>query len=281
MEPKHTFEEWLNGEIVLKFADTLYNPETTKPPFIVDYSDFSNEDIDKIRHHQHSLFRQRVENLLVVFENEFKSGLQKSYVPELFYARTIELVNEILFGTSVDIELTNFEFRNLTFQNTHLKIIRNYATQFFMSGKEYQYENIQIDNSPYFDHSEIQLEVYTQALWEHLISLNTNKGKRGCQTETNWFKIGLLFANGKMDELLQKNNQIARRVSEAIGLSKSRPYISDSCANTKTGAKNIFANKNQIEFITKYCEENNIPIVPNFHRRVKGENQYEILKDSL
>jgi hypothetical protein len=267
MTTKYLFQDWLSGTIILKYADLFYNSKTTKSPTLVDYSDFDDFEAAKVKTHQQSLFKTRVTELVSGFGNEFTSNRSESQAQELLTVHTIDLINEILFGTHYGIEFTTFEFRNLTFLNSHLRKIRDFASQTIIGGIEYQYENIQIDNSPYTDHSYIQPEVYSQALWEHLKNLKKISSRRGPQTETNWFKIGLLIANGEMEKLIEQHQSNFHSISREIGMPKSRPYISESLGGGSYGGKNIFTSPKKIAFIKEYCEENNITISALFLQR--------------
>lgn len=267
MITKHLYQDWLSGTIILKYADIFYNSETTKPPTLVDYSDFDDFEAVKVKNHQHSLFKNRVNQLVSKFSDEFTSNHLQSQAKELITVQTIDLINEILLGTHYGIEFTTFEFRNLTFQNSHLRKIRDFASQTIIGGIEYQCENIQIDNSPYSDNSYIQPEVYSQALWVHLKNLKNISGRRGPQTETSWFKIGLLIANGEMEKLIVKHQSNFHSISREIGMIKSRPYISESLGGGSIGSKNIFTSPKKIARIKEYCEENEITISALFLKR--------------
>ena len=116
----------------------------------------------------------------------------------------------------------------------------------------------------HFDSNQIYCEQYAQALWEQLGLLKNIQIKSTPKTETAWFKIGLLFANGEMDSLMTKYNGNTRAISRKIGMPNSRPYISESVANSTTSFKNIFNAADKIELIINYCTGHNIPIVDSF-----------------
>jgi hypothetical protein len=84
-------------------------------------------------------------------------------------------------------------------------------------------------------------------------------------TTSNWFKVGLLFANGEMDILRTKFNNNATQISKHLYGDKwgsYRPYISESIA--KTTNKNIFSNQSKLQKINDYCISENIPRVEGF-----------------
>ncbi|OUR93999.1 hypothetical protein A9Q87_04645 [Flavobacteriales bacterium 34_180_T64] len=87
-----------------------------------------------------------------------------------------------------------------------------------------------------------------------------------------WFEVGVLFASGEMDILIEKHKSNATRIAkERFGenWSKYRPYISDSIGNITNGDKNIFSRNNRLLKIEKYCLENDIPITEYFSKQIK------------
>ncbi|HXH18882.1 MAG TPA: hypothetical protein VNJ07_07330, partial [Chitinophagales bacterium] len=89
---------------------------------------------------------------------------------------------------------------------------------------------------------------------------------RADYTKTNWFKIGLKFANGEMDKLLEKHNptQVAKNLGNENGY---RPFISATLGKTK--GNNIYASRDKMEKIQAYCQENNIATTPHFNAAYK------------
>jgi hypothetical protein len=264
MKPNYTYQEWLDGSIVLKYATVFFNEKNDKHPILVDYSDFSIQDEAKIKKHQQLLFREGVTDLLAKWQLDFDLQSQKSQNKVVLNVNRIALIEEVLFGKKIGIEFTNFEPYDLVFYSNDLIEIRDYATRIIIDGQDYQYKNVQSPNSHYNDSSKIQCELYAQALWEQMKLLKDIPNHRPPKTERNWFKIGLLFANGEMDELIEKHKMNTTAIAREIGMLKSRPYISDSMSNFSNGVKNIFANAAQLAFIKDHCEKNDIPIVDTF-----------------
>jgi len=269
MNNKYSFEDWLNGSIILIHSSIFYNSGNTKKPIIVDYSDFYEEDAIKVKNHQRLLFQQRVKNLLSTWQEKFAQSHKTSERKEAFTANTIEYIEEILFGKKNGVHFTTFEPYNTTFQNSDLNEIRDYAANFITGGQEYNFQNVQIDNSKYIDTSKIQFELYAQALWEHLKKIKNISKAQPKVYERDWFKVGLLFANGEMDKLLEKYIS-CRKIAKEIGLENSRPYISESIANVINRKQNIFASQKKVDSIIEYCIQNEIPIVKSFYERKKS-----------
>lgn len=98
-------------------------------------------------------------------------------------------------------------------------------------------------------------------------------------TDSLWFKVGLLYANGEMDSLIKKqsvNNKLNfSEISRELGNESYRPYISESYNDSAKTDKNIFSIKSKVSFIEHYCKNKNIPIVESFKNRQKGKKRYE------
>ena len=107
---------------------------------------------------------------------------------------------------------------------------------------------------------------------EHIF-VNVDKKIHNNFTNTNWFKIGLLFANGEMDILLKKfdNNgtKIAKKLGNGPGL---RPFITEGIGiNKKKSDKSIFSNKDKRRQIITYCNQNNIKVIQSFIDKIPIE----------
>ena len=79
-----------------------------------------------------------------------------------------------------------------------------------------------------------------------------------------WFKVGLLFATGKIDMNINNHNESSNQLAIKLGNKNFRPYISESLSRTNTKDKNIFSNNKKLLMIYKHCEENNIKVVDKF-----------------
>jgi hypothetical protein len=86
-----------------------------------------------------------------------------------------------------------------------------------------------------------------------------------------WFKIGLLFATGEMDDLLKANDRNATKIAKELGEANLRPYISDSIGQNLNSDKNIFGSREKMSNIINYCKENKISIIPGFIKRLPSE----------
>lgn len=86
-----------------------------------------------------------------------------------------------------------------------------------------------------------------------------------------WFKVGLLFATGEMDELITKFNKNATKIAIHLKAPNYNKYILATMHNYKetNSDKNIYANSEKMQMIINYCKEQNIQVNPNFIARLK------------
>ena len=83
----------------------------------------------------------------------------------------------------------------------------------------------------------------------------------------NWFKIGIEFANGKMDALKKKHASNYTHMAEELyknNYKSYRPYISESYNDKSKSDKNILSNKNKVALIHEYCIDNRIEMTADF-----------------
>lgn len=87
-----------------------------------------------------------------------------------------------------------------------------------------------------------------------------------------WFNVGVLFANGEMNQLKIDFNSNATKIAKfkfGEKWKKYRPYISESINNTTNSDKNIFSNNTKLQEIKEHCLLNKITITPDFTNKIK------------
>ncbi|MDT8413646.1 MAG: hypothetical protein RQ875_14360 [Vicingaceae bacterium] len=89
-----------------------------------------------------------------------------------------------------------------------------------------------------------------------------------------WFKLGLLFATGKMNEYLNPNNTTLKdnyspsKIAKELGNESFEKYIlatiNNYSLNNSNANKNIFNSRDKMLKIINHCEINNLAIDPYF-----------------
>lgn len=117
----------------------------------------------------------------------------------------------------------------------------------------------QIDEPQVFDLQEWAIEV--QQAKKEKEAIYTSK-----DLEKIWFKVGLLFATGEINELLSMFKSCTQIAKFKYGdnWKSYRPYISESKSKTNLNRKNIFSDQLKINKLTQYCTHNNLPICSDF-----------------
>ncbi|MCM4161865.1 hypothetical protein FHG64_15995 [Antarcticibacterium flavum] len=86
-----------------------------------------------------------------------------------------------------------------------------------------------------------------------------------------WFKVGLTFATGEAQKGYNNHQNYTRLASELGFKDTDRPYFSESFSAYSTDSKNIFAQPVKLDLLLKHCKENNIPLDPDFVKRLPNE----------
>lgn len=138
---------------------------------------------------------------------------------------------------------------------------KKWLQQKFISQVKYIQDQISEKESLLFDYN-IRLKRYPKP---------ENKVKNN--QEKIWFKVGLLFANGKMDELLEYFNDSVTKTAEHLEKPNYNKYILATKNNyTKTNSdKNIYSKRSKMIEIINYCKKNNIVVTEDFINRIPSE----------
>ncbi|MBR9847529.1 MAG: hypothetical protein GYB35_16150 [Algicola sp.] len=87
-----------------------------------------------------------------------------------------------------------------------------------------------------------------------------------------WFKVGIEFANGEIDNYLELSS---REIAEKIRLPKSEKYVLNSYDSSDNYQKNIFNKRHdKALIIIEYCKIKNIHVVDSFYQRA-GLERYK------
>ncbi|UFH45371.1 hypothetical protein LNP27_09515 [Flavobacterium galactosidilyticum] len=122
------------------------------------------------------------------------------------------------------------------------------------------------DNNKYKEH-------LTRLLEGNNIPFVNQKENSSIQSEDKylnciWFQIGLVFVNGKAQELYEKyklEKGHFLKITLELGFKKTdRPYFSETLNNSTINSKNIYRSANKMKTIYKYCLENQISLNDSF-----------------
>ena len=271
---KHTFKDWYKGNVTLKYAKSVFINENK--PKLVSWDEFIKTDVVKIKEKQKEIFRKTVDSKLESFKNRFFERYKNSIFKEELLETEKREFADILNGPIPDVDLIVSKNIDVLFEREDLLEIQSYYKNTIVGGCDEGFDFVQSPKDNYQDVSKTPSQAYAIVCFKYLewlfenFKVTDNHSKDA--TEFLWFKVGLLFANGEMDSLIEEskceNIPNFSAISRKLENINCRPYISESYYS-KNNRKNIFLSKSKVSYLEKYCKENNIPIVESFKAYVK------------
>jgi hypothetical protein len=271
---KHTFKDWYKGNVTLKYAKSVFINENK--PKLVSWDEFIKSDVVKIKEKQKEIFLKTVDSKLKSFQKRFFERYKNSIFKEELLETEKREFADILNGPIPDVDLIVSKNINVLFEREYLLEIQSYFKNTIIGGCDEGFDFIQSPKDNYQVVSKTPSQAYAIVCFKYLewlfenFKVTDNHSKD--PTEFLWFKVGLLFANGEMDSLIEeskdKNIPNFSAISRKLKNMNFRPYISESYYS-KNNKKNIFLSKPKVSYLEKYCKENNIPIVESFKAYVK------------
>ncbi|OWW24062.1 hypothetical protein B4Q04_18335 [Zobellia sp. OII3] len=102
--------------------------------------------------------------------------------------------------------------------------------------------------------------------------LNSSVNKAKDEKDEYWFIIGVKFATGEINQLLQDNEGNASKTAKELGNANYRPYISETTSDTnKISSKNIYNSRNKMTKIIEHCKNKNLEVTSDFVNRLPEE----------
>ncbi len=135
------------------------------------------------------------------------------------------------------------------------KLIDVKKLQLLLRKHNQSFEEIQITKA--------EIDNLYKEIFESKTENPSNKADK--KTETHWFKVGLEFAKGTIQELNKSQGLSYTEIAIKLGNKNYRPYISETLSNKPTNEdKVIYNDKAKMEFISEYCQANKILICEDF-----------------
>ncbi|WP_040252386.1 hypothetical protein [Psychroserpens mesophilus] len=292
---KLTFKEWYDGDVTLQYAKFIYKGKEKKEdkedkPELVSWDDFSDEDVDQIKKKQKEIFHEIIKLRLDKLKVNFKESYNRSQIKgELLEIEKQECINILSAPIPQSQKIISKEW-NVLFELDDLLNIQYYFKNVILGGNDDGYDFIQSPNDKYQDITKTPSEAYAQLLFDYFQWLDdsfksldensdqekNNKSKKRDKTKMLWFQVGLLFANGEMDRLINRYQvgDLASyaAISKELGNENFRPYISESIHGSNKNDKNIFSDRKKLQSIIDYCESEGISIIDSFTMRM---NKYK------
>lgn len=285
----YTFENWWNGEVALVYS-TIYS-EKGDDPLLVKWEDFYSDDVTRIKEKQKELFNEQVKNLLNPVILQFIERYKFSKIKSLFLKSEIKQCKEVMFGkipNNITVHLNQWKIR---LDNQYLSDIQYFVERTIKNGIQEGFDFIHSPNCKYQDRRNPDSRIYAMFVWEYFVwikEFELNEKPKSNEASTSfksekvkseqsklYFQVGILFANGEMDRLIEKHKKDGMAnytaIARELGNKSFRPYISESMSGANNSDKNIFANKTKLNLIKEYCKSNGITVVDSFNDRIVEE----------
>lgn len=283
---KYTFENWWNGDVMLVYASTVRNKG--EEIISVDWFEFSDTDVQKIKSKQNSIFKGKVRKLLGNQTKEFTKRYKKSEMKDILLLDEIRQCKDIMFGKIPNVNIVFLRYWEIGVEYTYLSDVQRYIKRTIKKGLDDGLGYIHSPNSKFEDKSKPDSRIYARFIWEYYgwiknFALNENsKSESVLDSDSNnriikeqsklYFKVGILFANGEMDRLIEKHKKDRMAnytaIAKELGNKSFRPYISESISGANKNNKNIFSNNTKLKLIKTYCESNGITVLDSFINRI-------------
>lgn len=294
----YTYDNWWNGDVTLVDATRYF--EKGDEPVIVNWEDFSESDVNRIKEKQMELFKAKVNALLNPVIKQFNKRYEASKMKSTYLRDERKQCWYVMFGELPNYEIVQLNQWRISHTNQYLSDVQDYVERTIKNGIDDGLGFIHSPNCKYQDISKPDSRIYAKFVsmyfnWLNKFNKEEESKKRILKAKEEierlekdtlklidnniaiqnrfWFKVGLSFANGEMDALIlkYKNGTMTNytAIAKELGNINFRPYISESMGGTKINDKNIFSNKGKIEFIENYCESNAITVVESFYKRKK------------
>ena len=293
---QYTFEEWKEGKFSIYYFSKV--PKLLGDDIVqnqipsVNWQIISKNEVELIKAEQVKIHKSKVDEGFNSLVNCFSRRVDISQISNILIDSEIKEVEKIVeYSSFINEEVFYVDFEVIRLDS--IKIAKIYPfilnlkrgivlnTDYISFPKswtkrEWSNYNIVIAESIWLYYNWLN-ELYSNE--NKKLDIQTKSPKTDYKT-TNWFIVGLAFANGKMDELVEmskkeKNNTVNFLfITRKMGDDSHRPYISQSYANYKVTDKNIFSDLSKINKIINHCKVNNIEIKDSFFKQV-DERTYD------
>lgn len=203
----YTYKNWLDGEVVLRYATIYKSAEIKTNPIIVDWKNFKEEDIKKIKLKQIEIFDTQ-KNIFVSKERDrLSKNYKNSSFKEKFISHNLTLWNEILSGklsklTALDSYCTSDN--SITFPSIHYQEMIVYYNSFKIGGLQYDFSNVHSENCPYKLKTHLLPEIIVEVILTLKNEFDEWKSDIPPKEKTKETKYRLMFKDAQAESLFFK-----------------------------------------------------------------------------
>ena len=169
---KYTYDNWWNGEVTLNYARKVWTKEDA--PIIVEWLNFDEGDVAKIKEKQKDIFEQKVTDCVIEIKSNFLKQFEGSLMKGELWRDEIQQCWDIMFApipNATEITLNHWDF---SFPLGDLMEIQRYIKRKIKKGIQDGYDYIHSPNCKYQDINYRHPQVYAQFVWDYHQWLETN-----------------------------------------------------------------------------------------------------------
>lgn len=203
----YTYKNWLDGEVVLRYATIYKSVEIKTNPIIVDWKNFKEEDIKKIKLKQIEIFDTQ-KNIFVSKERDrLTENYRNSIFKKEFISKSFTLWNEILSGkllelTALDSYCTSDN--SITFPSIHYQEMIAYYNSVKIGGLQYDFSNVHSENCPYKLKTHLLPEIIVEVILKLKNELNEWESDFPPKEKTKESNYPLMFKDAQAESLFYK-----------------------------------------------------------------------------
>ena len=276
----YTYKNWLDGEVVLRYATIYKSAEIKTNPIIVDWKNFNQEDIKKIKLKQKEIFDKQ-KNIFVSKERDrLTENYRNSIFKEKFISRNFTLWNEILSGkllelTALDSYCTSDN--SITFPSIYYQEMIAYYNSFKIGGLQYDFSNVHSENCPYKLKTHLLPEIIVEVILKLKNELNEWKSDFPSKEKTKESNYPLMFKDAQAESLFSK---LIKEIKNRKPFQPAYSYIFHKMRGTYERKYNLinisFTKKDYSNFL-----KNTLKAKKFNDKFPKGTHQYYTRRDTL
>ena len=224
---KYSFDDWWNGDVIHKDA-TLYDVKGADLK-IVDWSDFNESDVERIKAKQLELFKFAVDAKFKELQAQFLVRYNNSEMKKLYLLDELKECTNIVSGRIPNNEFVQLNIWEKSYDNQYISNVQYYIKRNIKSGINDGLGFIHSPHCKFQNHSETDPRVYGRFVWEYYkwlvsfqlelnknVATDSNEGnKKTGENYTN--KFPSIFKNDKAYNFFieLKNSTVKKRTQVA------------------------------------------------------------------
>lgn len=159
----YTYDNWWNGDVTLVDATRYF--EKGDEPVIVNWEDFSESDVNRIKEKQMELFKAKVNALLNPVIKQFNKRYEASKMKSTYLRDERKQCWYVMFGELPNYEIVQLDQWRISHTNQYLSDVQDYVERTIKNGIDDGLGFIHSPNCKYQDISKPDSRIYAKFVW--------------------------------------------------------------------------------------------------------------------